>query len=294
MQRFIALSQNPPMDCTIRTMQRDEVRLAVDWAAAEGWNPGLYDAPCFHAADPQGFLLAEVSGEPVGCVSAVSYDGHFGFIGLYIVAPAWRGKGIGLQLWNAAMSRLAGHVIGLDGVPAQQDNYRRSGFALAWWNVRFAGLVQHQADRTLPPTVVPLASVGVAALSRADRRVFPAPRVAFLRAWTAMPDSTGLAWLEDGHIAGWGVIRRCRQGHKIGPLVADKPAIACALYTALCHSVPAGDAVYLDVPMVNADAVALAKANGMSSVFETARMYAGPAPKVELDAVYGITTFELG
>src|SRR5437867_9567926 len=118
------------MGCTIRTMRRDEVQLAIDWAAQEGWNPGLHDAPCFHAADPQGFLIAEVDGEPAGCISAVSYAGRFGFIGLYIVVPARRGQGIGLRLWGEAMSRLSGHVVGLDGVPSQQENYRRSGFAL--------------------------------------------------------------------------------------------------------------------------------------------------------------------
>jgi len=40
-----------------RTMKRGEVDLAVDWAASEGWNPGLDDAACFHAADPGGFLI---------------------------------------------------------------------------------------------------------------------------------------------------------------------------------------------------------------------------------------------
>lgn len=109
-----------------------------------------------------------------------------------------------------------------------------------------------------------------------------------------MPDSTGLAWAEDGRLAGWGLIRRCRQGHKIGPLVARTPAMASSLLAALCGSVPAGDPVYLDVPMPNVDAVALAKANSMRRVFETARMYAGPAPACDLNTVYGITSFELG
>jgi hypothetical protein len=33
---------------------------------------------------------------------------------------------------------------------------------------------------------------------------------------------------------------------------------------------------------------------GMDGVFETARMYAGPAPACEIQRVYGVTTFELG
>jgi len=281
------------MDCTVRTMHRHEVQLAIDWAAQEGWNPGLHDAACFHVADPEGFLIAEVDGHPVGCISAVSYGGRFGFIGLYIVAPAWRGQGIGLRLWNEAMARLSGQVVGLDGVPAQQANYRRSGFTLAWNNARMAGTARPNRD-AVPSPIVRLADVDFAALSRKDRSVFPAPRDAFLHAWATMPDSSGLAWVESGELRGWGVVRQCRQGHKIGPLVADTPAIASALFAALCGTVPAGDAVFLDLPMPNTNAIALAEANGMSSVFETARMYAGPAPACDLNAVYGITTFELG
>jgi hypothetical protein len=281
------------MTCAIRILQRDEIRLAIDWAADEGWNPGLHDAASFHAADPQGFLVAEVDGVPVGCISAVAYGTSFGFIGLYIVAPAWRGRGFGLRLWNAGMSRLAGRVVGLDGVPAQQENYRRSGFALAWRNVRYAGTACN-SGRRLPDAVVPLARIDPDTLCRKDQDVFPASRRAFLEAWCATPESTGLAWQADGRLGGWGLIRRCRTGFKIGPLVADDPAIASALYAGLCDAVPPGEAVFFDVPQPNADAVALAQAHGLRSVFETARMYAGAAPACRLETVYGVTTFELG
>ena len=72
----------------IRVMTRPEVDLAVDWAAAEGWNPGLADAECFYAADPDGFLIGLLGDEPVATISAVKYGKSFGFIGLYIVKPA--------------------------------------------------------------------------------------------------------------------------------------------------------------------------------------------------------------
>jgi len=271
----------------------DETRLAIAWAAEEGWNPGLHDALSFRAAAPEGFLLAEVGGVPVGCISAVAYGSAFGFIGLYLVVPPWRGLGIGLRLWDAAISRLSGRVVGLDGVPAQQENYKRSGFTLAWRNARYAGIAL-PSEKAVPSELVPLPAVDLETLCRKDREVFPAPRTAFLRQWRSMPDSAGLAWLHQGHLGGWGVIRRCREGHRIGPLVADEPAIASALYAGLCDTVAAGDAVCLDLPEPNAAAVALAKENGMSCVFETARMYKGPAPACNLGAVYGITTFELG
>jgi len=55
----------------IRTMTRDELPLALDWAAQEGWNPGLHDAAPFAAADPGGFLMGTIDGVPVAIVSAV-------------------------------------------------------------------------------------------------------------------------------------------------------------------------------------------------------------------------------
>jgi len=51
-----------PQPLQIRAMQAHELARHIDWAAQEGWNPGLHDAQAFHGADPQGFLLAELAG----------------------------------------------------------------------------------------------------------------------------------------------------------------------------------------------------------------------------------------
>jgi hypothetical protein len=90
------------------------------------------------------------------------------------------------------------------------------------------------------------------------------------------------------------VIRRCREGHKIAPLVAETKDVADLLFAALCARVSEGDPVFLDVPLPNADARVLAEGHGMRGVFETARMYTGAAPPCELQRVFGITSFELG
>jgi GNAT superfamily N-acetyltransferase len=279
--------------CSIRTMTRGELDLAIELAAREGWNPGLHDAECFYRADPEGFLLAEVDGRPAGCISAVSYGGRFGFIGLYIVVPELRGQGIGMRLWQHGMQRLAGQVVGLDGVPAQQDNYRKSGFALAWRNARYAGQTRDFGG-ALPAQIRPVAETDFAALCVDDRRVFPAPREDFLRAWLDMPEAHALVWREGERVVGWGVIRRCREGYKIGPLLADDREVALGLFQALCARVPSGSAAFLDISLEHPEALALVRGQGMQCVFETARMYNGPAPAIELSRIYGITTFELG
>jgi len=285
-----------PGNYSVRVMRRDEVDLAVDWAAREGWNPGIDDARCFHAADTEGFLIGMLDGEPVGCISAVRYDDGFGFLGFYIVEPSWRGRGYGLRLWEAAMAHLGDRVVGLDGVVEQQGNYARSGFRLAHRNIRFRGLATGQAgaDPASMSEPVVVSAPDFARVSIYDRPLFPAGRDGFLRMWLAQEQGVALALAHREEMHGYGVARPCRQGWKVGPLFADTPAAADRLLSGLTAHVPAGDAFYLDVPAVNPAALALAARYGMEPVFETARMYKGAAPALPLDRIYGITSYELG
>lgn len=275
----------------IRTMRPDEIALAAEWAAVEGWNPGLADAACFATVDPGGFLIGELDGEAAATISCVNYDARFAFLGFYIVRADLRGRGYGLQIWNAAVAHAGGRVIGLDGVVAQQDNYRKSGFQLAYANIRFGGVVA--ASAAPPAGIVALRDVPLAMIEASDATVFPAPRPRFLRAWIGAPGHVGSALMRDGRLTGWGVIRPCRSGRKIGPLVADDRAAAEAVLSALLAHAGGGE-IFLDVPAVNREAVALAQSLGLAPVFETARMYTGAIPSLRLASVFGVTTFELG
>jgi GNAT superfamily N-acetyltransferase len=277
-------------DLRIRAMRPEEIAIAADWAAAEGWNPGLADAACFATVDPEGFLIGELDGAPAATISCVNYDARFAFLGFYIVRSDLRGRGYGLRIWNAAVAHAPARTVGLDGVVAQQENYRKSGFRFAYANIRYGGTVAPAPDALAG--IVPLADVPFATVEMDDATVFPAPRQAFLRDWINARGHVGRALVRDGSLAAWGVIRPCRSGHKIGPLVADDRAAAEAVFAALVAVGP-GD-VFLDVPSVNADAVALAQAHGLAPVFETARMYTGAIRPIRLARVFGVTTFELG
>jgi RimJ/RimL family protein N-acetyltransferase len=277
----------------IAIMGAADVGRAVDWAAAEGWNPGLSDGIAFQAVDPAGFLVGRLDGEPVGCISVMRYGESFGFLGFYIMTPQARGQGYGIRIWQAGMKHLAGRMVGLDGVPAQQENYRKSGFRLAWRNVRYQGVARSVHARAAGIGLVDARSLPFDRLAAYDRRFFREHREAFLSLWIALPGHVSLAALRDGALQGFGVIRPCRDGFKIGPLHAADANIATALAGALAAHA-AGKPVALDVPEPNAQAVALAQAMGLKPVFETARMYTGPDPEIDRAGLYGITTFELG
>ena len=282
----------------IRHMAEHEVALAVDWAAAEDWNPGFCDAQCFWVADWQGFLVGIKDGQPVGCISAVRYGSAYGFIGLYIVKPEWRGQGYGLQLWRRAMEQLAGRVVGLDGVAAQQKNYQKSGFQLAYRNIRYSGafsdtLAASTTELRPDLSIVPVSQVNQTMLTAYDSSLFFTARPDFLSSWLSQQMATALAVVDNEQLAGYGVIRRCRSGCKIGPLFAKNADAAEKLLLSLT-SCANGEQVYLDVPEANAAAVALAAKYKMTKVFETARMYKGLAPTMALEKVFGVTTLELG
>jgi len=280
---------------TLRLMTEGEAHRLVGWAADEGWNPGLHDAEVFWATDPQGFIAAEVEGELIGGGTITSYDGAFGFMGLFIVRPEFRGQGLGSRLWQARVRLLqarlrAGSTIGIDGVYAMTDWYAQGGFRFSHRSIRYEG-VGLVADA--PADVVSAQEVSFERIAAYDGRCFPVARETFTRAWLEGPDALALASVGDDQVRGFGVIRRCEVGAKIGPLFADDPEVAESLYSSLAAFVP-DEPVFLDVPEVNAWAMALARRHEMREVFGTARMYLGPAPHLEESRIYGVTTFELG
>ncbi len=301
-RRFVLVTES---SLVIRTMTEDEVELAIDWAAKEGWNPGLHDGRCFWAADPQGFFIALEDGQPVGCVSAVRYGSDYAFLGFYVIKPSSRGKGYGLQLCKTALDHVKGRVSGIDGVLAMQDKYSEplagdfwTGFQFAYSNIRFRGSYENRLDvkaRGCHPeiSIVSAAVVDQTGLCDYDGSMFFAKRPEFLAQWLNQPESAALAAVQNGKLTGYGVIRRCREGHKIGPLFADNGDAAEELFfhLAACAN---GEEVFLDVPEVNGAAMTLAAKYNMTKVFETARMYNGPAPNLPLHKIFGVTSFELG
>lgn len=277
----------------IRRLRENEIQIPLDMALEEGWNPGLEDGPAFYAADPDGFFCGEIDGKLINVISAVRSGDTFGFIGLYICRHEFRTMGYGHQIWRHAMDHLGNRVIGLDAVKEQTASYAEHGFRPLYRNVRQAGI--SLCDTPMDARLAPLGQGIFPAIRDYDRSFFPAPRTEFLELWTApmLETRRGFAFIEDGEIKGYGVLRQCHEGCKIGPLFADTPEIADTLFRALAGQVK-GQTVILDTPEPNAAALLLAEKYELSPEFETFRMYRGAVPDLPLDQIFGITTFELG
>ncbi|HEY9850689.1 MAG TPA: GNAT family N-acetyltransferase [Leptolyngbyaceae cyanobacterium] len=275
---------------TIRPMTLSELEIVLNWAASEGWNPGLKDAPAFYAADPSGFLIGEIDGELISSISAVRYDENFGFLGLYIVKPEKRRQGFGLRTWYEGLKLLGERNFALDGVLAQVENYCKFGFQPAYRHLRYEGVGIASPP---PENVVAIEHIPFADIVNYDRQHFPAPRENFLKEWISPPTRAAYAYIKNGNLCGYGVIRECRTGFKIGPLFADDVEIAESLFKSL-SSLGYGKPIFLDTPDANPAAISLAEKHGMKPVFECVRMYSRGIPHINISHVFGVTTLELG
>jgi len=281
------------MSFEIREMTISDLRCAVAWAGVEGWNPGISDAECFYSADPHGFFMAFEGETPLGCISAVAYDEDFGFIGFFIVRNDLRGHHIGVELGRAALNYLGSRRIGQDGVLKKVKSYEHFGFNMAYRNIRHEGIASKTPEAN--GGLVPLSQVPFREVCRYDNLHFPAQRASFLKKWISQPQSLALGTFDaENHLSGYGVIRKCERGYKIGPLFADSSEISERILLGLANFTPEGDPFYLDLPEPNKDALALAAKYRMKEVFSTARMYLGAAPELPLDNIFGVTSFELG
>ncbi len=286
---------------TIRIVDLEDVQRLLGWAAAEGWNPGLEDDKLFYQCDSGGFIMAFDQAVPVAGISVVRTGHQFGFLGLYICQPQYRGLGYGWAVWQAGMRHLDGRIVGLDGVVEQQANYEKSGFCSLYRNIRYTGattvLMQEDSATWLRESGMvcrPVCPSDREDIISLDARVHGYRRERMLDSWLSLSKTRfSLVCVVKDTVAGFATIRQCQEGFKVGPLIGLSSQIARALLIELVGRSGA-DKVVLDVPEPNQAAVALAESCRLLPVFETARMVKGGRPEYWLDGLFGVTSFELG
>jgi GNAT superfamily N-acetyltransferase len=267
-------------------MTREEVDLAIEWAGREGWNPGLHDAEILYRADQDGFFAGEIDGEVVAVLSVVDYPGEYSFAGPLIVRRDWRGQGVGRQMIAFLLEQGKSRTIAWDGAADVLPAYERMGFRFAYWNHRFRGWAEGEEQGDL----VPAGEMPFEELAGYDRAIFKASRGPFLRALLDHESTRSLASVKGGKLAGYGVLRKCRTGHKVGPLFADDRRTAEKILRGLISTI-SGEPFFLDVPEPNAGGLVLARDLRMAEILRTARMFTGTAPDIPLDKVFGTTGF---
>jgi GNAT superfamily N-acetyltransferase len=297
LHRSIGVPREKHIVSTIRAMKRNEIDCLIDWAAEEGWNPGRNDAELFWNLDPEGFLAIDVNDEMVGGGAIIRHHATFGFMGLFLMRPAFRGQRLGTELWYARRDRLIerlqpGATIGLDAVDQMIPFYSRGGFEPAFRHRRFEWQTTEKHDSPVRG-VVDLCSISWETVASFDQRCFPGNRERFLQSWCRQSGAVSIALHENNTLRGFGVMRSALVGWKVGPLFADGMESAELLLHAFASKAEHGP-IFLDIPDNNPEARALCVKHGMREVFGCVRMYYGPAPDIDHKRIFAVTTLEVG
>ncbi len=278
-----------------RKLDFPEVQSLMKLAQQESWNPGPHDAEVFWTTDPDGFYGFYYKDALIAGGAIISYNKEFGFMGLFIVKPEYRGYGLGRKLWylrrDLLLDRLNDNAsIGMDGVVAMQPFYNKGGFEKAYTEERYEKTgMEFETDNNISPIV----ESDLDQILSYDKQCFGFSRPQFLRPWINLPGNKTFEYKKEAQVRGFAVVRKATVGYKIGPLFADDHEIAEELYKACLNSAK-GEPLYIDVPMINERALSIIKKHDAKYVFECARMYYGKPPKIDVNKIYGVTTFELG
>lgn len=284
-----------PDNFSFGVMQDHEAFTLNEWAITEGWNPGLSDQKIAREFDPAAFIALRKNNELIGGGSIISYNGLYGFMGLFIMRSDYRGQGLGAKLWAYRRDQLIKRLqptaaIGMDGVFNMAPFYAKGGFKFAHRDLRYEGIATH-ANKSSDVTA--LCDINFEIIDAYDQKHFPVPRSAFIKSWINQDGVFGYAVITQEQLIGYGVARPCHRGYKIGPLFADSAEIAETILSNILADIK-GEFVQIDIPEPNQAGINLATQYGLAESFGCARMYLGHLNPMPLQNIYSVTSYEFG
>ncbi len=284
------------MKYTIEVVNSGELETAMKWAEEENWNPGRYDAGAIGALNTQSLFILSDDKKRVGSLVIVRYAPHFAFIGLFMVSRAHRREGRGTALMRKGLEILADvPSIGLYAVPKELKRYIFCGFALTGANSHW--VLKNPAHRAVTNKTVAFFDHMNKKVMAFDSRLWGANREKLLGALVLQPNSFLVVDrdLRDHTLNGYGVIRECLTGFRIGPLYCRRFETALSLTRALLNKVPEGVQVTFDIPYENPFLKPFADYFKLThdSAGDTFEMYKG-VPIPHRKHCYGLASLEIG
>lgn len=289
---------------SIRLWTERDIDYVAESVQREGWRHTRRDVERCWLCEPNGCFMAEVDGRRVGHVFSVRYD-HAGWIGLLIVNPKERGKGLGELLMRNAISYLqesGAETIRLEAVERAVPLYRRLGFKEEFDSLRFRKKIdqrnrpRHTAEVAETQVRIHLMQEDeVEAVSRFDTRYFDANRLRVLK--SLYEDNPPLCFTAEGKggLSGYIMVRKVRGAHWIGPWMSEDPETAESLLRACAEIVEDQNELRLGMPAPNSDGVTLMKRLDFELAGKSVRMILSERQHpVHIIGVYGIGGPEKG
>lgn len=259
----------------IRSMTALDLPAALRLKDIAGWNQTADDWKRFMRASPQGCFVAEVDGEIRGTVTTISFEHRFAWVGMVLVDPEYRGRGMGTRLLETAINYLDGAAIScikLDATPQGKPLYEKFGFVSEYeierWILKRTG--QKRGDVLSTPCSAQLPP----SLLEADREIFGADRGVLLQSLHEdAPDFTQIT-SKDQHLPVYALGRRGSFADHMGPWTAsDEESAGVLLEQFLARS--QRETVIVDSPKANGMSLDLLKSSGFIVARPLTRMYRG-------------------
>jgi len=296
----------------IRVLGREDLPFADFLRALAGWNQTLGDWERFLTIEPAGCFLAEWNGTPAGTATTIVYGPELAWIGMVLVHPEFRRRGIGQALLRHGIDYLRGRgvrCIKLDATPLGRTVYEGLGFQDEWTLRRWARpAAPPQADfhesgmadlpagldaRQRVPTLLmdPTQEFGIEGagsddslrawragdeqiLGPLDASAFGVSRQLLLPALASQSRATVVLERDPGRPAGFGLLRPGSHALYLGPVVASSANVGIRMVEALVAA-SNGQMIFWDMPDENTAAIAWAEAHAFAVQRPLTRMFLG-------------------
>lgn len=279
---------------SMRRLTREDIPFGMTLKNLAGWNQLPADWERFLDWEPEGCFLATWDGQPAGTATTIRYGDRFGWVGMVLVHPDLRRRGIGTALLMRSIEYLeqAGvAAVKLDATPMGKQLYDTIGFQDEYL------LERHVAEAPAPgeqERVVPLTDDRLDAVCTLDLEAFGADRSRVLRRLHAEPDAGALVACDGERLMGYVFTRPGTNARYIGPWGARDAQTAEALFCAALHSM-AGCPVFVDISLANPVTVGIVRRYGFEKQRHLIRMFRGRNDHPgRTGLVYGIAGPEIG
>ena len=240
----------------IRRMTQGDIPAGMRLKGAAGWNQTERDWVNVLNLEPEGCWVYEVEGTVAGSTTAVCYGKDLAWIGLVLVLPEFRGRGIARALMRHALEFVDARGVGcvkLDATDMGRSLYLSLGFEDEA-PIERRGTVAAAEGRCESDGDLPVLD-GVSEVAALDRKAFGADRSALLG---LLLDRGSESWrLPRAYL----MSRPGANARFLGPCVAEREDDAKQLVSTLLNQHP-GEPFFWDLLPENRRALNLARKLG--------------------------------
>ncbi len=226
---------------------------------------------------PQGCFLAEWDGAPAGTATTVVYGSDLAWIGMVLVHPEYRQRGIGRALLLKCIEHLRAcgvRCIKLDATPQGRAVYEKLGFKDEWTLRRWEADLSTLAPQTPDARIRAWTEADALRFDTHDAHAFGASRRELMLALARQSHGAWVYETQPGQPAGCGMLRPGSRAFYLGPVSATSPQAGIALIEALTAQARSGR-VFWDIPDLNTAAVGWAGCHGFTVQRSLTRMSLG-------------------